>query len=512
MKYIWRKSQLMYSLGYDIGSSSVKVSLVHADSGEVVDLVHSPENEMSISAEHSGWAEQHPDLWWKNVCLGTQNIIKKNNLDPKEIKSIGIAYQMHGLVLVDRQLKVLRPSIIWCDSRSVQIGERALSDLGQEYCFDRLLNSPGNFTASKLRWVKENEPDVFERVYKLMLPGDFIAMKLTGEINTTVPGLSEGILWDFKKNKIANRLLDYYGIGEDMIPDIVNTFEIQGTVHQEASEALGIAVGTPVTYRAGDQPNNALSLRVFNPGEIAATGGTSGVVYGVSDSVRSDRKSRVNAFAHVNHRIDNVRIGQLLCINGAGSQYAWIKNQIGSNIQSYTEMEAKIAEIPVGSDGLRVLPFGNGTERMLNNIQTGAHFSNVQFNIHKREHFYRAALEGIAFSFVYGIRAMEDLGIRPETIRVGNDNLFQSRTFAMTICNLLGCSIEMMNTTGAVGAARASRIGIGECSSPEEAIDASQVVKKYSPDDSSRKYHQAFTNWERTLVKILNQATENNIE
>jgi len=495
----------MYSLGYDLGSSSIKLALTEHKTGSVIKLMSYPNTEMAILAPKEGWAEQDPNTWWKYFCEATQKLLQQTEINPRDIKSIGIAYQMHGLVMLDKNLSVLRNSIIWCDSRAVQIGDKALSDLGQEYCYNNLLNSPGNFTASKLKWVKENEPELFEKIDKVMLPGDYIAFKLSGELSTTVSGLSEGMLWDFKNHKVATTLLDYYGFDQNLIPKVVDTFGIQGKVNTKAAEETGLTAGTVISYRAGDQPNNAMSLQVLNPGEIAATGGTSGVVYGVTDKIAADKKSRVNAFAHVNHSPSQTRIGQLLCINGAGSQYAWIRQQIGLADESYTEMENKISEIPVGSEGLRILPFGNGAERMLNNIRTGAQFSNVQFNIHTRSHFFRAALEGIAFSFVYGIKAMHDLGVYPNNIKVGNDNLFQSETFAQTICNLLNCNIEMMNTTGAIGAAKASRVGLGDFNSAEDAIDSTETIKTYKPINTNGEYNDAFENWEKTLDLILNQ-------
>jgi len=476
----------MYCIGFDIGSSSVKAALIDQHTGKEIARSSYPDTEMSIHAPQAGWAEQDPNIWWEALSKVTKNLLQENAIKSSEIKSIGISYQMHGLVLIDKDLKVLRPSIIWCDSRSVEIGDRAFDELGESYCFNHCLNSPGNFTASKLAWVKTNEPALYEKIYKVLLPGDFIAMKLTGEINTTISGLSEGIFWDF-----------------------VETFSVQGKVHASASEKIGLEEGTPVTYRAGDQPNNAMSLGVLSPGEIAATGGTSGVVYGIADSILSDKEMRVNAFAHVNHRKDQHRIGQLLCINGAGIQYAWIKKEMSMANESYESMEQQLSEIPIGSEGLQILPFGNGAERMLRNLQTGAQFSNVQFNIHRKEHFYRAALEGIAFSFVYGIKGMKDLGISPSLMRVGNDNLFQSKTFSQTICNLLDCTINMLHTTGAVGAAQASRVATGNFEKIEEAINTSDVTKVYTPDSDNDLYHLAYANWESTLNNVINFKTKN---
>lgn len=495
----------MYLLGYDIGSSSIKVALVDASSGKTMHVAQHPAQEMEIIAQQVGWAEQHPEDWWNSACKATKELLQKTNVNPAQIKGIGIAYQMHGLVLVDKNQQVLRPSIIWCDSRAVDIGKKAFNALGEEKCLRQLLNSPGNFTASKLRWVRENEPVLFERIHKIMLPGDYLAMKLTGEINTTISGLSEGIFWDFKENKLADFLLNHYAISEDLLPEIVGTFSLQGKVNQNAAAAMGLTEGIPVGYRAGDQPNNALSLGVFQPGEVAATGGTSGVVYGVVDHPVYDPLSRINGFAHVNHTTEAPRLGLLLCINGAGIQYAWMKKHISSPATTYHEMETMMANIPIGAEGLRILPFGNGAERMLCNEHLGAQVNNLQFNRHTRAHLYRAALEGIAFSFVYGFEILRSLGLQPKVIKVGNDNLFQSNVFAMTIANLLGCNIEMIKTTGAAGAAKASGLGAGIYKTLEEAIRLNEVEKVYEPDRKNEAYQQAYQAWEKDLKKIYHQ-------
>ena len=299
----------MFLLGYDIGSSSVKASLVNAETGKCVSSAFFPKTEANIIAVNPGWAEQDPESWWENLKLSTQAIMTESGVSAAEIKAIGISYQMHGLVCVDKNQHVLRPAIIWCDSRAVPYGQKAFETIGEEKCLAHLLNSPGNFTASKLAWIKENEPAIYEQIDKIMLPGDYIAMKLSGEICTTVSGLSEGMFWDFKNNRVADFLMDYYGFDSSLIADIKPTFAEQGRVNAIAAKELGLKEGTPITYRAGDQPNNALSLNVFNPGEIASTAGTSGVVYGVNGEVNYDPQSRVNTFAHVNHTIDQTRLG-----------------------------------------------------------------------------------------------------------------------------------------------------------------------------------------------------------
>ncbi|MFZ5941703.1 MAG: xylulokinase [Bacteroidota bacterium] len=496
----------MYLLGYDIGSSSVKASLIEAQTGKCVASAFYPRTEMKISALRNGWAEQDPEQWWSNLKLATSEVIQNAEVNAPEIKAIGIAYQMHGLVMVDRNRELLRPSIIWCDSRAVEIGDRAFNELGAEHCLSCLLNSPGNFTASKLRWVRENEPEIFEKAYKIMLPGDYIAMKMTGEITTTVSGMSEGIFWDFRENSLASFLLKHYGIPESMIPDIVPTFSDQGQLTAEAAEELGLLPGTVVAYRAGDQPNNAFSLNVLNPGEIAATAGTSGVVYGVSDEIKYDPQSRVNTFAHVNHSAEFNRLGVLLCINGTGIQYSWLKKHLSSRDLNYMRLNDMARDIPAGAEGLIMLPFGNGAERMLGNASTGASIHNLNFNIHGEGHLIRAAQEGIVFAFHYGMQIMKEIGIHPAVIRAGNANMFLSPVFRETLATLTGATIELYDTDGSVGAAKGAGIGSGIYSSFSDAFGSLNRLEQIEPDFANKERIQTvYYTWNEILQKCLNK-------
>jgi xylulokinase len=444
----------MYYLGYDLGSSSIKVSIVCSKTGKNIHTLNEPSDEMQIISNQNDWAEQDPDTWWNHICNGTKRILKESKVKNKEIISIGISYQMHGLVIIDKKGNSLRNSIIWCDSRAVDIGNNAFNDLGAVRCSENLLNSPGNFTASKLKWVKENEPNIYRNIYKFMLPGDYIAFKMSGIVTSTRNGLSEGVLWDYKENKVAKWLLNYYEIDTSLTPDIVENFTNQGEIISKAAKETGLLVGTPITYRAGDQPNNALSLNVLKNGEVAATGGTSGVVYAVTNKLNSKESTRINHFAHVNYSNKNQLIGKLLCINGAGIMYKWLKTNTSAN--SYQQMNNLAEKIPIGSNGLVVIPFGNGSERMFNNKNIGTHFFNLNLNLHSDGHLYRASLEAIAFSFVYGIEIMKNDGTEINIIKAGNDNLFRSDVFSNTISALINHDIEIYNTTGSVGAARAS--------------------------------------------------------
>ena len=497
----------MYLLGYDIGSSSVKASLVNAESGKCVATAFYPKSEAPIISKKTGWAEQDPAMWWGNLKLATDDILdqvkrkaslQSKTFTEKDIRAIGISYQMHGLVCVDKDLNVLRPSIIWCDSRAVPYGQKAFEALGKDYCLPHMLNSPGNFTAAKLAWVKENEPDLYKRIWKVMLPGDYIAMRLTGSVCTTVSGLSEGIFWDFEKNEPCQKLLDFFGFDETILPQRRPTFGVQGTLSAEAAEYLGLSEGTPVTYRAGDQPNNALSLNVFNPGEIASTAGTSGVVYGVIGQVNYDPLSRVNTFAHVNHTAQDPRLGVLLCINGTGILNSWIRRNVAPEGISYSDMNDVAAEIPIGSDGISILPFGNGAERMLENKDTGCSIHGINFNRHDKRHLIRAAQEGIVFSFQYGIEIMEAMGLKVDKIHAGLANMFQSKIFRDTLAGVSGATIELYDTDGSVGAAKGAGIGAGIYKDNREAFATLERLEVILPDHEA-EYREAYERWKQFI-------------
>ncbi|HZK93636.1 MAG TPA: FGGY family carbohydrate kinase [Prolixibacteraceae bacterium] len=494
----------MYLLGIDIGSSSVKASILNGETGEIAGTSFYPKNEMAIVAKQSGWAEQQPELWWKNLKLAILEAKSLAKISGNEIVAIGISYQMHGLVIVDKQQNVLRPSIIWCDSRATEIGNKAFDEIGNEKCLNTLLNSPGNFTASKLKWVKENEPSVYKKIDRIMLPGDYIAMRLTGEIRTTASGLSEGMFWDFRENEVSELVLNYYGFSKELIPELVDTFGIQGQVSTKIANELGLKPGTPVSYRAGDQPNNALSLNVLNPGEIATTAGTSGVVYGVSGDVKYDPQSRVNTFAHVNHSAADSRLGVLLCINGTGILNSWLNKYVGNKAFSYDEMNRKASDIAIGSEGLSILPFGNGAERVLGNKNIGAQISGIGFNIHTEAHLFRAAQEGIVFSFKYGMEIMEQIGINAKVIRAGKANMFLSPVFRETLAGVSGATIELYNTDGSVGAARGAGIGSGYYASAKDAFADLKKLETVIPDTSkSAQYEEAYQNWKIQLKKYI---------
>lgn len=492
----------MLLLGIDVGTSSIKVSVVDAQSHQCLASAQYPDDtESPIISPQPGWAEQSPEMWWQHVQQAILKAHATKKYDPADIAAIGIAYQMHGLVMVDKQQLALRNSIIWCDSRAVEIGDKAFEKIGEKKCLSHLLNSPGNFTASKLAWVKENEPAIYERVDKIMLPGDFIAMKLTGEITTSVAALSEGIFWDFKKEKISKDVLDYYDFDKSIIPSIQPVFAPHGALRETIASALSLKAGIPVTYKAGDQPNNALSLNVLEPGEVAATAGTSGVIYGVSDELTFDQESRVNTFAHVNYRDDKKRLGVLLCINGTGILNRWVKNVFTADF-SYAEMNRRAHQIPVGSDGLRVLPFGNGAERMLNNRIIGVHFQNIDLNLHTQAHLFRAAQEGIACAFRYGLDIMRENGMNPQVIRAGKANLFLSDLFTEAFVNTTHVPVELYNCDGSVGAAIGAGIGAGIYSSEKEAFRQMKPLATIEPTNH-KAYDEIYGQWKKLLKKQL---------
>ncbi|WP_025141446.1 xylulokinase [Pedobacter jeongneungensis] len=493
----------MYLLGIDLGTSSIKVAVVDVATQKKVATAQYPEAETAIKSLQLGWAEQSPNDWWLNVQQAVLKLNASDLFDPKEIKAIGIAYQMHGLVVVDQNQEVLRDSIIWCDSRAVELGKNAFDSIGHDQSLKHLLNSPGNFTASKLAWVKANEPETYKKIDKMMLPGDFIAMKLTGEITTSISALSEGILWDFKNHEISKDVLSHYGIDEQLIPAVKPLFSAHGHLKTNIAASLGLTAGIPVAYKSGDQPNNALSLNVLKPGEVAATAGTSGVIYGVSGDLTYDKQSRVNTFAHVTYSAEKKHTGVLLCINGTGSMYRWAKHTFAP-LSTYAQLNILAAEAPIGSNGLKVLPFGNGAERMLNNKYTGAQLLDIDLNTHSQSDIFRAVQEGIAFSFRYGLDIMRENGMEPKVIRAGLANLFLSEVFAQTFVDVTGIPVELYENDGSIGAALGSGIGAGIFSSAEEAFTNHEVIKTLSPKNSAA-YEPIYQDWRIILEKQLTE-------
>ena len=486
----------MLTIGIDMGSSSIKVAVFDTESELCLASTLSPKQEMPMNSPQTGWAEQDPSMWWEEMKKALAEAIEATHFSAKDVKAIGVSYQMHGLVLLDKNLQPLRPAIIWCDSRAIDFGEMALHELGSDYCFGHLLNMPANFTAAKLAWVKKNEVETFERAAYAMLPGDYLIARMTGTPTTTVSGLSEGIFWDFSQKRLSKELMTYYGFPQELIPPLVPTFGEQGLLSPTAAEELGLSPHVPITYRAGDQPNNAFSLNVLRAGEMAATGGTSGVVYGVSEERQYDALSRINTFAHVNYSPNKPIYGVLLCINGTGILNSWVKRNLTGSETSYEEMNRLAAEVPAGAEGLSLLPFGNGTERILRNRPSSAQLEGLQFSVHDRRHIMRAAQEGIVFAFYYGMQIMKTVGITPSVIRAGAANLFLSPLFRETLATLSGASIELYNTNGALGAARGAAVGAGAYQNVTEAFSSLAVVEQVHPNPSQYEaVQEAYLRW-----------------
>ncbi|MCX6329811.1 MAG: FGGY family carbohydrate kinase [Bacteroidia bacterium] len=492
----------MLLLGIDLGSSSVKASVIDGESGKCLASAFYPKDEMKIIAKKPGWAEQEPETWWTNFKAAIADCNSQLGAKKKQIGAIGISYQMHGLVTVDKNFKVIRPSIIWCDGRAVEYGEKAFNGIGKDFCLSHLLNSPGNFTATKLAWVKENEPQLYSRIHKIMLPGDYFALRMTGEPLTTFSGLSEGIFWDFQRNGVSKELMEFFGFDENILATAVPSFSIQGKLLKSVAFELGLPAGIPVSYRAGDQPNNALSLNVLEPGEVAATAGTSGVIYGVTDKKKHEPLSRVNTFLHVNHSESAPRSGVLLCISGTGILNSWLRRNTGNNL-SYNEMNDLTEKVNPGSDGLSILPFGNGAERMLGNRDVGARIFGLNFNTHTNAHLFRAAQEGIVFSIRYGLDIMKETGIVPKVIRAGAANMFQSRIFREALSCITETEIHLYNTDGSIGAARGAGIGCGFYTSAKEAFAGLKEVGVTVPDNTKTKaYELAYSSWKDFLKTV----------
>lgn len=494
-------------LGIDIGSSSIKGVVLDLNTGEQIAHASSPASELEISAPRPGWAEQHPDLWWEHLTKVIAAIRADNPGCLRSLKAIGIAYQMHGLVLIDNQGNPVRPAIIWCDSRAVAQGDRAFAKLGPENCLKRFGNSPGNFTASKLAWVSENEPELLSKSAYFMLPGDYIAFKLTGEVGTTRSGLSEGVLWDFSTQGLATAVLDAFGLPHSLVPPTSANVGVFAPLRADVANELGLPVGVPVSYRAGDQPNNALALNALLPGEVAANAGTSGVVYGVTEQLGVDSHSRVNSFLHVNDSTEARRIGVLMCVNGTGSFYRWVRATFAPGVP-YQDLNNRAETSPIGANGLIGVPYGNGAERTLDNLSIGASFEQIDLNRHTLSDIIRATQEGIVFALCYGVEIMRGMGLTPSRVRAGNANMFQSPLFQRSFANALDTPLELYSTDGAAGAARGAAIGAGLLSYSDAFKGLERQVTVEPDRNLSRPTQEAYERWKEVVSKKLKIAKE----
>ena len=492
----------MYFLGIDLGSSSIKLAVLDGTTGKAIANTTVPDKEMQMHAKQSGWAEQDPESWWSYTCDGIAKL-KNQGISIELIKAIGISYQMHGLVLTDRDLNVLRPSIIWCDSRAASLGRAIYQEKGNDFFQSRILGSPGNFTASKLKWVQENEPELFKKAAHLMLPGDYLAAKFSGVAQISKSGLSEAALWNFNQGKLATDVLDAMGLPADLIPEQVANFGHQCTIMPAVAKKLGLSKDVQVTYRAGDQPNNALSLHVNQPGEIATTAGTSAVIYSVTDKDSYDKENRVNTFLHVNDIPEHKRNGVLLCINGSGILYQWLRKIVSAgseNLVSYDFLNNQAARVQAGSDGLRFYPFGNGVERIFNNKEATSGLQNLNFNRHETSHLVRAACEGIVFAMNYGFEIMQEIGAGGNRVKATQANLFLSPVFREIFVNTTKTTLELYETNGAEGAARGAAYGYGHYKDLNEANNGLQLISTQEPNtELSNTYSEWYELWKNNI-------------
>ncbi|WP_339655368.1 FGGY-family carbohydrate kinase, partial [uncultured Salegentibacter sp.] len=346
-------------------------------------------------------------------------------------------------------------------------------------------------------------PENFKKASIMMLPGDYIAAKLSETPQISTSGLSEAALWDFSKGKLATEVLDKMGLSEDFIPEIVPSFGDQATVSSAIANELGLDPDTKINYRAGDQPNNAFSLNALKPGDIATTAGTSAVMYAVSAENTFDPESRVNTFLHVNNTEKAKHNGVLLCINGSGILYQWLRKIISvgrEELIPYEKLNEEAAKVEPGSKGLRFYPFGNGVERIFSNKEVNSGIENLNYNIHQPAHLIRSACEGIVFAMNYGFEVMQSIGVEGKVVRAGKDNLFLSPVFREIFVNTTQTTLELYNTSGAEGAARGAAVGYGFYKEFDDAFTSLKCLERMEPDPKlSKQYQEIYQEWKQNI-------------
>lgn len=476
----------MAFLGIDVGTSSVKVSIVGEDGVILASATAPASSERAINSPNPNWAEQNPEDWWEDAQQAILNLPLEARL---QVEAIGIAYQMHGLVLVDSQFQPVRPSIIWCDGRNIQESQILAESLGLDALENRLLNKPGTLTLAKLAWVAEHEPETLAKAHTFGLPGDFIAYKLTGEWSTTKSGYSEMVGWDFGASIPFEEGFRKAG-WKLPLPEARPNLEEGAPIQKVIAEKLGLPPSARVTYRAGDQPNNAFGLGVLQQGETAISAGTSGVLYGIGDSSPGLHEG-INRFLHVNSQI-----GVLMCLNGVGSALAFARRTWFQN-QSY-EALSELASQANPENCPYFFPFGNGAERILSE-RAFSGFTELDFNRHNLPELARSVFEGIAFAYRLGSEKMEKAGCLSKVVNGTESGLLKSSFFAQLLANELQVELILSEGDGSTAAARGAALGI------KKILPKPAPLKRYLP--TSPANHERFSHWHKILEKFLQPAS-----
>ncbi len=487
-----RSDKMAYLLGVDIGTSGTKTVLFDVAGNTIMsDLQEYPLYQPKV-----GWAEQDPEDWWRAVYTSINNVVFKSGVKAEEIKGVGLSGQMHGAVLLDGNNNVLRKSIIWCDQRSSAECEQITSLIGKERLIEITANPAlTGFTASKVMWVKNNEPDIYEKVRKILLPKDYIRYKLTGEFATEVSDASGMQFMDIANRKWSDEVLTKLGIDKSYLADLYESQEISGRINSGSAKLTGLKEDTPVVGGAGDQAAGAIGNGIVKPGIISSTIGTSGVVFAYSDKVTIDPKGRVHTFCHAVPGTWHI----MGVTQGAGLSLKWFRDNFCieekrvaelMGVDPYVLMDKEAEKVEAGCSGLIYLPYlmGERTPHLDPNAR------GVFFGLsakHEKPDMLRAVMEGVVYSLADCLGIIKEMGVDVSEVRASGGG-GKSKIWRQMQADVFGSSICTINSSEgpALGVALLAGVGAGVYSSVGEACDS--IIKVVTEQKADSALHDKY--------------------
>ena len=499
---------MAYYLGLDIGTSGTKALLITEDGRHVA----SDTAEYPLSTPRPQWAEQDPEDWWQAVLLTTKSVLRKANIGGEEVAGIGLSGQMHGSVFLDRDNNVLRPALLWCDQRTQAECDWITAQVGHDALVEHISNPVlTGFTAPKIVWLRNHERETYDKVVKVLLPKDYIRFKLTGVHATEVSDASGTALLDVKNRRWSEEVLGAAGIPRTFMPECAESIEITGHVHAEAAALTGLAQGTPVAGGGGDQAAGAVGSGIVETGIVSSTVGTSGVVFAYSDTPATDPHLRVHTFCHaVPGKWHTMGV-----VLSAGGSLRWLRDTFfqpegvvarTTGGDPYALMAEGARHVPPGAEGLIFLPYLTGERTPYPDASARGAFFGITLR-HKRQHFTRAVLEGVAFALNDTFQIFEEIGVPITQVRASGGGA-KSDVWRQIHADVTGHPHETLSVDEgpALGAALLAAVGTGAYPTVAEACHAAiQTGARTEPDVAAHTAYGKYYGVYRALYPALKE-------
>jgi len=494
----------MYVLGIDVGTGGTR-ALIIDEQGRVV--ASATEEHEPFASPKIGWAEQRPEDWWRATGIAVKSALAKAKLSGDAIACVGFSGQMHGAVMLDEKMQVVRPALIWCDQRTEKQSRDLADKIGESKLIQLTCNPPlTNFTLTKFLWTRENEPQNWVRVRHVMLPKDYVRFRLSGERAIDMADASGTLLLDVTNRRWSREVLDATGIDERILPSLHESPDVCGQVSVEGAAATGLKPGTPVVAGAGDQAAGATGMGIVRPGAVSATIGTSGVVFAATDRPALDPRGRLHTFCHaIPGRWHVMGVTQ-----AAGLSLRWFRDQFGAGTNDgrdpYERLSDEAAKVPAGSEGALWAPYLMGERTP--HLDPNARGALVGLSAsHTRAHVIRAIMEGVAFSLRDTFTIFDEMRVPVSNVRLGGGGA-RSELWRQIQADVYGRDVEIVEAEegAAYGAAILAGVGVKMWPSVDAACDSVvRVAKRVKPITKDvAAMNQAYAAYRRLYPALRN--------